>query len=355
MSSRRPDSDELIGQTIAGRYRIISRLGAGGMGVAYRAWDEHAGRPVVIKIPKREFLEDPTFAERFAREIRLLQGLSHPHIVPFVDVGEHEGLPFLVMPFLPGGSLSDRRLRDDDRRPRPNPPGMLHLWLPGVADALDFIHANGIVHRDVKPANIFFDAFWGPFLGDFGIAKILAESDTFDKEATLTGTNMGIGTADYMASEQLTPKPVLDGRTDQYALAVIAYEMLAGTRPFTGTTTHIAVEILTQPAAPARPAAGGPAGLAGPGGSSRPGQAGGRAVRHLPGVRRGRSPRCRRPWPTSRMSPGCSARAARTSSSCRSRPVASGASARSARRRWRWPTTSVPSGCSTRPAGSGSR
>lgn len=240
-------TDEMLGATIAGRYRIISRLGAGGMGVAYRAWDEQGGLPVVIKIPKKSFLEDPKFAERFHREIRLLQGLKHLHIVPIVDVGDHEGLPFVVMRFLPGGSLSNRRLRDEQGKPRQNSPETLHLWLPAIADALDYVHTQGVVHRDVKPGNIFFDAFWGAYLGDFGIAKIVEESDTFDKEHTLTATHMGIGTPDYMAPEQFTPKAVIDGRADQYALGVIVYEMLAGKRPFTGDTAHIVVEVTTHP------------------------------------------------------------------------------------------------------------
>jgi serine/threonine protein kinase len=240
-------TDELLGATIAGRYRIISRLGAGGMGVAYRAWDEQGGLPVVIKIPKKSFLEDPKFAERFYREIRLLQGLKHPHIVPIVDVGEHEGLPFVVMRFLPGGSLSNRRLRDEKGKPRQNFPETLHLWLLAIADALDYVHSQGVVHRDVKPGNIFFDAFWGAYLGDFGIAKIVEESDAFDKEHTLTATHMGIGTPDYMAPEQFTPKAVIDGRADQYALGVIVYEMLAGKRPFVGDTAHIVVEVTTRP------------------------------------------------------------------------------------------------------------
>lgn len=241
------DSDEMLGATIAGLYRIISRLGAGGMGVAYRAWDEQGGLPVVIKIPKKSFLEDPKFAERFHREIRLLQGLKHPHIVPIVDVGDHEGLPFVVMRFLPGGSLSNRRLRDEQGKPRQNSPETLHLWLPAIADALDHVHSQGVVHRDVKPGNIFFDAFWGAYLGDFGIAKIVEESDAFDKEHTLTATHMGIGTPDYMAPEQFKPKAVIDGRADQYALGVIVYEMLAGRRPFTGDTAHIVVEVTTHP------------------------------------------------------------------------------------------------------------
>jgi len=247
MSSEESLGDELIGVTIAGRYRIISKLAEGGMGVTYRAWDEQEGRPVVIKFPKKSFLEDPGFGERFLREIRLLQGLSHPHIVPIIDVGQHEGVPFVVLRFLPGGSLSDRRLRDADRKPRPNPAGMLHLWLPAIAEALDHVHANGVVHRDVKPGNIFFDAFWGAFLGDFGAGKIVEESQAFDKEHTLTATHMGIGTPEYMAPEQFMMEKNIDGRADQYALAVMVYEMVSGSRPFTGISTRLALDVMTQP------------------------------------------------------------------------------------------------------------
>jgi serine/threonine protein kinase len=235
------DDDNLFG----GRYRIISRLGAGGMGVAYRAWDEEEEVPVVIKIPKKAL--HPKIAERLARDIHLLLGFEHPHIVPIVNVGEHEGLPYVVMRFLPGGSLSNRRLRDADGKVRPNPPGMLHLWLPAVAEALDFVHARGVVHRDVKPANIFFDAFWGAFLGDCRIARIVEASDSFDRENSPAEPQMCIGALPYMCPEQFTPKPVLDGRTDQYALAVTVYEMVSGTRPFTGTTAHLIVEVTTQP------------------------------------------------------------------------------------------------------------
>jgi formylglycine-generating enzyme required for sulfatase activity/serine/threonine protein kinase len=247
MPSHDSRRDDLLGVVIADRYRIISHLGEGGMGVTYRAWDKQAGVPVVVKIPKRSLLQTPGVLERFSREVKALQGLKHSHIVPVVGAGEHDGLPFVVMPFLPGGSLSNRRLRDEQGQVRPNPPGMLHLWLPAVADALDHVHSNGLVHRDVKPGNIFFDAFWGAFLGDFGIAKIVGESDAFDREHTLTATNMGIGTPEYMGPELFVPKPILDGRTDQYALAVIVYEMLTGTRPFKGDKAHIVVEITSQP------------------------------------------------------------------------------------------------------------
>lgn len=240
------------GNLVAGRYRLISTLGEGGMGTAYRAWDMKAGVPVVVKLPKRALLEDQQFAKRFAREIRTMAAVQHPHIVPIVDFGEDagaefSGLPYVVMRFLPGGSLANRRLRDADGKPLPNHPSTLSLWLPGIASALDTIHAAGIVHRDVKPSNIFFDGFWHAFLGDFGIAKVLNEAGVGGREETLTGTNVGMGTREFMSPEQCSPNAVVDGRADQYALAVTVYEMLCGSKPFTGNVTNIFVEHLTVP------------------------------------------------------------------------------------------------------------
>jgi serine/threonine protein kinase len=247
-----PDSLLPRGSTIAGRYRLISKLGEGGMGTAYRAWDIQDGVPVVVKMPKRGLLDNPQFAKRFTREIRTMAAVQHPHIVPIVDFGEDGGgefadLPYVAMRFLPGGSLANRRLRDSDGKPLPNHPSTLHLWLPGIASALDTVHAAGIVHRDVKPANIFFDGFWQAFLGDFGIAKLLHDAGDAVREETLTGTNIGMGTPDFMSPEQFSPHAVIDGRADQYALAVTVYEMLCGSKPFAGLTTHIAVEHLTLP------------------------------------------------------------------------------------------------------------
>ena len=251
-SSDGVSKDPLIGVIVAGRYRVLARLGQGGMGVTYRAWDMEVNRPVVLKHPKPEMLANPGFLERFSRETRMMAAFSHPNVAPITTVGEHEGIPYLVMPFLPGGSLSNRRLRDDSGEPQPMHPSTLHLWLPQVAAALDYVHSQGVVHRDVKPGNVFFDGFWHAFLGDFGISKIVEETESLDREHTLTATSVAVGTHGYMAPELFAPKPVLDGRVDQYALAVMVYEMLAGRRPFTGDTAHLIVEVTTKNVPPLR-------------------------------------------------------------------------------------------------------
>jgi serine/threonine protein kinase len=238
--------DEPPHHLVAGRYRFLSSLGQGGMGRTDRYWDTLTGRPVVIKWPRPEFIEKPGFLERFDREVRLMQAIVHPHVVPIADSGIDEGLPFFVMPFLPGGSLSIRRLRDAAGSPQPNHPSMLHLWLPGIAAALDHVHAGGVVHRDVKPANIFFNAFWHSCLGDFGVAKVVDETGLIDKEQTLTGTHVAVGTELYMGPELFSPKPTLTGAVDQYALAVMVYELLCGRRPFVGDTAHLIVEVTTK-------------------------------------------------------------------------------------------------------------
>ena len=251
-SSDGVSKDPLIGVIVAGRYRVLARLGQGGMGVTYRAWDMEVNRPVVLKHPKPEMLANPGFLERFSRETRMMAAFSHPNVAPITTVGEHEGIPYLVMPFLPGGSLSNRRRRDDSGEPQPMHPSTLHLWLPQVAAALDYVHSQGVVHRDVKPGNVFFDGFWHAFLGDFGISKIVEETESLDREHTLTATSVAVGTHGYMAPELFAPKPVLDGRVDQYALAVMVYEMLAGRRPFTGDTAHLIVEVTTKNVPPLR-------------------------------------------------------------------------------------------------------
>lgn len=244
-----PQTDPLHGSRLASRYRIIYRIGEGGMGVTYRAWDDHAGRPVVLKCPKPEMLGVSGFVERFDREARVLASLQHANIVPIGDVGAHEGLPYFVMPYLPGGSLANRRLRDAEGRVKPMQPSTLHLWLPQVAAALDHVHAAGIVHRDVKPANIFFNSSWRAYLGDFGVAKRIDDTAPSAAHEPLTAMNMAIGTPEYMAPEMFHWDAKIDGKIDQYALAVVVYEILAAKRPFAadGSIARIAADVKNTP------------------------------------------------------------------------------------------------------------
>jgi hypothetical protein len=238
--------DDLIGESLAGgRYTIAAKLGEGGMGFVYSAHDRNLDADVVIKVPRRAMLEDPEFADRFAREVRALVKLSHPNIVKISDVGDHDGLPFAVMQYLNGGSLDERRRYGPDGRPALMGLETLRGWLPGVAAALDFVHKQGYIHRDVKPANVLFDAAGHVFLSDFGVAKVLASTSEAAGKA-LTGTGMVLGTPEYMAPELIMGQPS-DGRVDQYALAVTIYELLAGRRPFEGPTpTAILVQQTTQ-------------------------------------------------------------------------------------------------------------
>jgi serine/threonine protein kinase len=241
---------DVSSRLVHGRYRLIAELGVGGMGVTYRAWDTKAGIPVVVKMPRREVRSDSEAMQRFAREIDAMLAVPHESIVPITDHGDDEGCPFVVMRFLPGGSLADYRRRDEAGNAIKNPPGMLHFWLPGVAAALDHIHAKGMLHRDVKPGNIFLDGFLKPYLGDFGIAKVIDESGGLAKEQTLTATKMAVGTPEYMAPELFKPRSKPDGRVDQYALAVAVYEMLSGEKPFKGDRAHIIVEHSAMPVPP---------------------------------------------------------------------------------------------------------
>jgi serine/threonine protein kinase len=234
----------------AGRYRLIAILKRGGMGVTYRAWDTRLRMPVVIKMPNESSRSDGAAMQRFAREIEAMLLLEHDHIVPIGNHGNEDGCPFVVMPYLPGGSLADMRRRDKNGSVQPQLPGTLPLWLPSVASALDFIHGRGLLHRDVKPGNIFFDGFWNAFLGDFGIAKVVDDSGSVPKGETLTATMAAIGTPEYMAPELFRPKAVPDSRSDQYGLAVTVYEMLAGQKPFTGSVAHIVIEHCTMPVPP---------------------------------------------------------------------------------------------------------
>jgi serine/threonine-protein kinase len=236
------------GKTVGnGRYVVRSKLGEGGMGYVFRAHDKNLDADVVIKVPRRTLLEDPEFANRFAREVRSLVKLAHPCVVKITDVGENDGVPYAVMQYLSGGSLEDYQPSGSPAEKGQAVDNVAELgdWLPGVASALDFVHSQGYVHRDVKPGNILFDAHGHVFLSDFGVAKALGTAREPERGQTAqTGTGMVLGTPEYMAPELVMGRP-FDGRIDQYALAVTVYEMLSGRRPFVGPSPTAILVIQT--------------------------------------------------------------------------------------------------------------
>ena len=235
----------LIGQSL-GRYLILEQIGEGGMAVVYKALDTRLGRDVALKVIRTEKLTLETMGKtlkRFEREAKALAKLTHPNIVPVMDFGEYEGRPFLVMPYISGGTLKERL-------GRPIPWREAARLLVPIARALQYDHQQRIVHRDVKPSNILIAPSGDSLLTDFGIAKILADTE---ETSDLTGTGMGIGTPEYMSPEQFQGEGV-DARTDVYSLGVIFYEMVTGRKPYTATTPAAilvkqATEALPRPSA----------------------------------------------------------------------------------------------------------
>jgi serine/threonine-protein kinase len=243
-------TSDWTGLTVSdGRYQVASKLGQGGMGVVYRAQDTRLGTDVVIKVPRPAMLEDPEFAGRFEGEIRSLVRLSHPAIVKVTDVGHYDGLPFAVLQFLAGGTL-EARLHARGKSHAVADPTTALEWLHEVAAALDYIHTQGYVHRDVKPGNILFDGQGYAFLGDFGVIKAMAAAEK-SRSKTVTGAGLVLGTPEYMAPEMIMGAAV-DGRADQYALAVTVYEALCGRRPFEGpsATAIMVLHTTTVPPSP---------------------------------------------------------------------------------------------------------
>jgi len=214
----------LIGQSL-GRYHILEQLGEGGMAVVYKAFDTRLERNVAIKVilPSKE--QSEKFLKRFEREAKALAQLSHPNIVKVIDYGEHEGLPYLVMEYLHGGTLKKKLAG------RPMPWQEATRILVPIARALAYAHEHKIVHRDVKPSNILITDSGEPMLSDFGIAKILETEETLD----LTGTGVGVGTPEYMSPEQAQGKAV-DARSDIYSLGIVFYEMVTGRKPYQADT-----------------------------------------------------------------------------------------------------------------------
>jgi len=215
----------LAGQSL-GRYHILEQLGEGGMATVYKAYDTRLERDVAVKIIRREAFPPEQLErilKRFERESKALARLTHPNIVPVIDYGEYEGAPYLVMPYLPGGTLKQRL-----GTPMPWQEAV-RLLLP-IAQALDYAHEQNIIHRDIKPSNILLTGRGQPMLSDFGIAKILESGDT----ATLTGTGVGVGTPEYMAPEQWTGGA--GPQADLYSLGVVLYELVTGRKPYTADT-----------------------------------------------------------------------------------------------------------------------
>jgi predicted Ser/Thr protein kinase len=213
---------DLVGQRIH-NYEITGVLGRGGMAIVYRARQLNIQREVAIKVIKPDLAESDDLIKRFEREANTVAQLSHPHILKLFDYGEYEEVLYLVMELLPGGTLADVI------RENPLSPERAAQLLDQIADALDYAHAQGLIHRDLKPQNILLDKQGNALLTDFGIAKVLSQSTHF------TQTGAAIGTPAYMPPEQWQGRPVTH-QADVYALGVMLYEILTGKLPFTADT-----------------------------------------------------------------------------------------------------------------------
>ena len=212
----------MIGQLLAGRYELQDVAGSGGMSSVYRAHDTVLERTVAIKILHDHYSDDPEYVERFRREARALAQLNHPNIVTVIDRGEFEGRQFIVFEHVEGENL--KKLIDrEGQLPVDQALALVHQ----VARGLAFAHEHGVVHRDVKPHNVLIDADGVAKVTDFGIARSLEPADGLTETGTL------LGTSEYVAPEQASGRRV-DERSDQYSLAVVLYELLTGTPPYTG-------------------------------------------------------------------------------------------------------------------------
>jgi serine/threonine protein kinase len=214
--------DNLAGKQL-GQYEVIQEFARGGMATVYTARQTSMDRQVAIKVLPPQFTHDPQFIKRFEREVALIAALEHPHILPVYDYGEADGMAYIVMRLMTGGTLQDATKNDL------LPLDRISTMLSQVASAMDYAHSRGVIHRDLKPSNILLDSQGNAYVADFGIAHL-----TFDSQS-LTGTGMAIGTPAYMSPEQAQGQNI-DARTDIYAMGIILYELLTGKIPFQGDT-----------------------------------------------------------------------------------------------------------------------
>ncbi|MGQ0602942.1 MAG: protein kinase domain-containing protein [Anaerolineales bacterium] len=208
-----------------GRYDINREIGQGGMATIYLAHDPVVDRPVAIKLLHAQFTRDAQFRARFMREARIVAGLEHPNIVPVYDFSGENSIPYIVMRYMPGGTLEDRIAR------KPMPLAQIIPIVQAIAAALDHAHSRGIVHRDLKPSNILFDARGYSSLSDFGLAKLTERVIT-----RITFSGAMLGTVDYMSPEQALGDREIDARSDLYSFGIILYEMLTGQVPHAADT-----------------------------------------------------------------------------------------------------------------------